>query len=221
MSPLAMEKNYISIILVLIVSAILNSPGLAQYEEVPPQHLNEYGAGITLAMSGFGLGGYYRIAFPDFFHVGASLDFFMMRDENEFTYYDIYGVPRQFNKFNRLFIIPLSIDVKRRLFQNSIEDSFRPYLVVLGGLTLGMNFPRENELERSQLPPEDQDRLPRDDEYRVSFNVGFGAGIDVTSNESFYISIRPQFRLIYFPEPIAGDSNHSTFEIRLELGKRK
>lgn len=216
-----MKKYSISIVSVVIICIVLTLPGVAQYEEVPPKHLNEYGAGITLAMSGFGLGGYYRKAFPNFFHVGASLDFFMMRDENEFTYYDIYGVPRQFNKFNRLFIIPLSLDLKRRLFQNSIEDSFRPYVVAMGGLTFGMNFPRENELERSQLPPEDQERLPREDEYRVSFNVGFGVGIDFTSNESYYVSIRPQFRLIYFPESIAGDSNHSTFEIRLELGKRK
>ncbi|MCK5453966.1 MAG: hypothetical protein KAJ16_06375 [Calditrichia bacterium] len=216
-----MNKYHNSVIIVLVLCTMLTLPGIAQYEEAPPQHLNEYGAGITLAMSGFGLGGYYRKALPEFFHVGASLDFFMMRDENEFTYYDYYGMPRQFNKFNRLFIIPLSVELKRRLFPNAIEDSFRPYVIGLGGLTFGMNFPRENELERSQLPPEDQERLPTDDEYRLSFNVGFGVGIDFTSSETYYVSIRPQFRLIYFPEPIAGNSNHSTFEIRLELGKRK
>jgi hypothetical protein len=216
-----MNHYQFTVIIILVLCTVLTLPGLAQYEEVPPQHLNEYGAGITLAMSGFGLGGYYRKALPDFFHVGASIDFFMMRDENEFTYYDSFGVPRQFNKFNRLFIIPLSVEIKRRLFQNSIEESFRPHVIALGGVTVGMNFPRENEVERSQLPPEEQERLPQNDEYRVSFNIGLGLGIDFTSNESYYVSIRPQFRLIYFPEPIAGDSNHSTFEIRLELGKRK
>ncbi len=216
-----MKKYYLSALILILLMTFPLSPVYSQYEEIPPQHLNEYGAGITLAMSGFGLGGFYRLAFPNFFHVGASVDFFMMRDEFEFTYYDYYGVPRQFNKFNRLFIIPLSIELKRRLFQNSIEESFRPYVVGLGGLTFGMNFPRANELERSQLPPEEQERLPTEDEYRLSFNVGLGIGIDFTSNESYYVSIRPQFRLIYFPEPIAGKSNHSTFEIRLELGKRK
>jgi hypothetical protein len=206
--------------LFLLIFLLIPALVIAQYEESVPLHGNEYGAGITLAMAGFGLGGFYRFSLPSYFHVGVNLDFYMMRDENEFTYYDYWGYPRQINKFNRLFIIPLSVEVKRRFFYNSIEDDFRPYFIGLGGLTFGMNFPNDNDYEFSLLPPEEQARLPREDEYQLSFNVAFGIGIDVTTNQNFFLSIRPQYRFIYFAQSIAGKTNHSNFEIRLELGKR-
>jgi hypothetical protein len=199
---------------------ILSANSFSQYENLPPQHLNEYGLGITLAMSGFGLGGVYRVALPNYFHAGVGLDFFVMNDENEFTYYSYYG-PVKVNDFNRLFIIPMSVEVKRRLFYNDIEEGFRPYIVGLGGITIGLNFPQEDNIEFSTLPPEEQERLPTDDEYRLSFNLGFGFGIDFTTSESFFLSVRPQYRFIYFPKAIAGKTNHSNFEIRVEFGKRK
>jgi hypothetical protein len=79
-----MFKKVVLVFVLLLF--LLNYAPTQQYQEVPPQHFNEYGLGITLAMSGFGLGGFYRVAFPNFFHVGASLDFYMMNDENEFNY---------------------------------------------------------------------------------------------------------------------------------------
>ncbi len=204
------------LLFILVIPAFLFS----QYdEESIAHHGNEYGAGITMAMAGFGLGGFYRFSLPSYAHIGFNLDFYMMRDENEFTYYDYWGYPRQFNKFNRLFLIPLSVEIKKRLFYDSIEDGFRPILFILGGATFGMNFPT-NDLEYSFSPPEVQSRLPRDNEYQFSFNTGFGLGIDITTNEDYFVSIRPQYRFIYFPQPIAGKTNHSNFEIRLELGKR-
>jgi hypothetical protein len=50
--------------------------------------------------------------------------------------------------------------------------------------------------------------------------LAIGFGVDVTSNENFFISIRPQYRIFYFPQSIAGQKNHSNFEIRVEFGKR-
>jgi hypothetical protein len=216
----SMKISLRTLLIPVAVVMMVAGKSWSQYVERQPLQGNEYGAGITIAMSGIGLGGFYRFATPGFTHVGLSLDFYIMRDDNEFTYYDYYGYPRQVNKFNRLFIIPASIEVKKRLFYNSIEDDFRPYLVALGGVTFAMNFPRHNDYEFSLLPPSEQERLPRNDEYRFSFNLGIGFGIDVTSNQYFFLSIRPQYRFMYFPKAIAGKTNHSAFEIRLELGKR-
>jgi hypothetical protein len=211
------QKTVVAILVILVFS----SSSYSQYEDLPPQHLNEYAMGITLSMSGFGLGGIYRKAFPNYFHVGLGLDFYMINDENEFTYYNYVGYPIKINDFNRLFLIPLSAELKRRLFYNDVEDSFRPYIVGLGGITFGLNFPRDNDIEFSTLPPAEQERLPREDEFRLSFNLGLGVGIDFTTNENFYLTVRPQYRFIYFPKAIAGKTNHSNFEIRVELGKRK
>ncbi|MEJ2536162.1 MAG: hypothetical protein P8048_03770 [Calditrichia bacterium] len=207
---------------ILIVFLVLFPLSIfAQYDEMQPMHSNEYGAGFTIAMSGFGLGGFYRIALPNFYYIGAQLDFFMMRDEKEFTYYNPYtGYPIELNKFNRLFFIPFNLEFKKRFFQNSIDESFRPYLVALSGVTFGMNFPRDNNIEYSQLPPDEQARIPRSNEYRITYSFAIGVGVDFTTNENFYFSIRPQYRFNYFPKSIAGKENHSNFEIRLEMGKR-
>lgn len=206
--------------LFLLILSVFSTALFAQDEDLPPIHENEFGAGITVAMSGFGLGGFYRFDLPAYFHIGVTADFYVMRDENEFTGYDIYGYPVQVNKFNRLFLIPISLELKKRLFQESIEEDFRPHITASGGITFGMNYPRHNDFEFSLLPPEEQERLPRENEFRYTFNFAIGIGADITTGERLFISIRPQYRFIYFPESIAGDKNHSNFEIRLELGKR-
>jgi hypothetical protein len=90
----------------------------------------------------------------------------------------------------------------------------------MGGITIGMNFPRNNQFEIQNLPPEEQAKIPGGDEFRLTFNFAIGFGIDVTTNENFFLSIRPQYRIVYFPESIAGKNNHSNFEIRMEFGKR-
>ncbi|HFE65410.1 MAG TPA: hypothetical protein ENK14_13500 [Caldithrix sp.] len=207
---------------VLFVLFFLPVLCFAQDNDLQPIHTDEYGAGITVAMSGFGLGGFYRVALPGFFYLGANLDFYMMRDEKEFSYYDpYYGVAIEANKFNRLFFIPFSVELKRRLFHNMIEENFRPYLIALTGVTFGMNFPRDNNFQFQLLPPEEQKKYPRDDEYRFTFNFALGFGIDFSTQKELFISIRPQYRFTYFPKSIAGKNNHSSFEIRLEIARRK
>ncbi|MFZ0389234.1 MAG: hypothetical protein WAN36_02160 [Calditrichia bacterium] len=189
--------------LILLLTPLL----LFGQDDYSYQNQDEYGMGLSIAMSGFGIGGYYRFAMPNDFFVGASLDFYLMRDEKQVTYYDpYYGIPIERNKVNRLYVIPFTVELKRRLFAESIEDSFRPYLIGAAGATFGMNFPKIAGL---------------DDEYRTTFNLEIGFGVDFTRDNDFYVSVRPQYRIIYFPEEIASKKNHSSFEIRIELGKRR
>lgn len=187
----------------------------------PSVHVDEYGAGITIAMSGFGFGGYYRFALSNMFHIGATADFYLMRDDNEVTYFDYrIGVPIQRNNFNRLFLFPVGVELKKRLFSESIEDGFRPYLIAGGGFTFGMNFPRTDSFDFRRLSEAEREELPQNNEYRFTFNFAIGGGVDFTTRDNFYISIRPQVRFIYFPKSIAGKNDHTNFEIRMELGKR-
>ena len=211
-----------AIILLMLMSFSI----FAQYEDTPPTQANELGAGVTVAMSGFALGGFYRIALPNFFSVGANVDIYMLRDEKEYTYYDPYYdpygyYPIQVNKFNRLFIIPVNLELKKRIFQNSIEDNFRPYFIGLTGITFGMNFPKTDSYQFQNLSPEEREALPQGNEYRFTLSFALGFGIDFSTNDNFFFSIRPQYRINYFPVSIATKKNHSSFEIRFELGKRK
>ncbi|GAB4336506.1 MAG: hypothetical protein Kow0037_17850 [Calditrichia bacterium] len=185
-------------------------------------HLNEYGFDLSIAMSGTGLGGFYRKALPGYFLFGASANIYMMRDEKEFSYYNPYDpyqpYPVQINKFNRFFVLPVSVELKRRLFMDSVDDSFRPYLLTSGGLSFGINFPRKDQISR--LPEEEQYKYPTDTELGWALNFAIGFGVDFTTHENYYLTIRPQYRFIYFPDEIALKKNHSNFEIVFELGKR-
>ena len=193
----------------------LTSGVFAQMEdEAAPIHKNEYGAGITLAMSGLGLGGFYRINMVNYYYLGISADFYILRDDREFTYYDYYG-PIQINDVNQLFIIPVNVELKRRLFANDIENDFRPFVSALAGFTFGMNFPKKNAI----ITNPDLYDIPNGNEYRMAFSFGIGAGVDISTRDYMYFSIRPQYRYIFFPGSIAGEKNHSNFEIRLEVGK--
>ncbi len=212
-----MQKLLGAVFLFLIPITIL-----AQYQELPPTHGNEYGAGFTVAMSGFGFGGFYRFALPNYFHIGVDFDFYMMRDDKEYSFYDPYfDYYFEVNKLNRLFIIPINLELKKRLFADSIEDSFRPYIIGLAGFTFGMNFPKKENYPYAELGGVDISSLPQHNEYRFTLNFAIGIGVDFSTNDNFYFSIRPQYRFIHFAEPIASKKNHSTFEIRFELGTRK
>jgi len=198
---------------VLLVGLVVGK-AFPQYEETPVLHKNEYGASFTVAMSGFGIGGFYRIALPKFIHIGANLDFFIMKGEKEYPFYDpVYNRYIDLNKFNRLFLIPFSIELKERFFANSIEENFRPFLVQGFGFTFAMNFPTK---EAQAI-----ENIPHESEYRFTLGATIGLGVDITTNENYFVSIRPQYRFVYFPDTIAGKKNHSNFEIRIDLGKRQ
>lgn len=169
-------------------------------------HRDEVGGGFIVAMSGIGLGGFFRKAIFGYSYIGANANFFLMRDDKEFEYIDpITGFPAQANKINRLYYIPLNLELKKRLFTNSIEDNFRPHFTLQGGIIYGMNFPKEEALEN---------------QFEYGYNLLFGFGVDVRSNDNTFFSIRPQFRFINFNNPIAGYKDHSTFEIQVEIGGR-
>jgi hypothetical protein len=211
-----MRVRFILFVLILLLNLCYS-----QYEDVSPIHANEYGAGITLSMSGFGLGGFYRIAYTKFLHLGANLDFYMLRDDKEIQFYDPSGYYYEVNNFNRFFMIPLNIEIKKRIFQNSIEENFRPYFTSSAGVAFGMNFPNRSVINYNLIPPEEADKYPRNNQFNFAYCFAIGFGVDFTTSENFFLTIRPQYRFNYFPKIIAGKKDHSSFEIRLELGARR
>ncbi len=194
---------FISLVLVYLVYA---PNGQAQEEDLSTVHTNELGVNFSLGMSGFGLGGFYRKALGSYAFIGVNVNFFIMRDDKEFEYFDpVLGYSRKANDINRLFFIPLNLEFKKRLFAEDIEDNFRPHFIIQGGLIYGMNFPKPDQLKN---------------ESQFTYNFVFGFGADITNKEKYFITIRPQYRIIYFSDEIAQKKNHSSFEIKLELGGR-
>lgn len=205
--------------LLMLLSMILCSlPVMSQddyYPESVPVHKNERSVTFSLATSGLGLGGSYRFKLPNFYHLGFNLEFFIARDDKEIRIF----VPRfnqsyTLNDANRLFLIPANIELKKRLFANSIEDNFRPHIMLQVGGIFGMNFPKEQIVGEGPIG----EVVRPDNEYRFTYNVLFGFGADITTRKNFFTTIRPQYRLVFFSDDIAGKKNHSAFEIKIEIG---
>lgn len=206
-----MKKIYSAIFAFLFVLSVFQF-AFAQIYETAPLHGNEKGFGIDLSMSGLGLGGFYRKAVSGFMHIGFSADFFIMKDDKEFSFYDPYVGYIKINNVNRLFLIPVNMELKKRFFANDIEDSFRPFGVAKIGVIFGMNFP-DKEAARFY-------GANADNQYEISYNAVVGVGTDFGGKGKYFVSVRPQYRFVYFSNTIAGKKNHSSFEIKIEIGSR-
>ncbi len=200
------------IFLLLVIISLYAFPQSDDLESVPT-HKNERGLSFSLASSGLGVGGFYRFALPNFLYIGADLEFFILRDDKEFEFVDGFGNAFKINDVNRFFEIPLNIELKKRLFANDIEDNFRPHLMAQAGVIFGMNFPRELLIDEKAVQP--------DNEYELSYNLLVGFGVDVTTRENFFFTVRPQFRYVFYQNKIAGKRDHSAFEIKLEIGGQR
>ena len=207
-------KFYGLLFSVLLAIALPAAAQPADDLESIPTHKNERVFSFSLSTNGLALGGVYRFKLPSYMHLGVSLEFFAIRDDDEFQFYDYYGYPYKINDRNRMFAIPLNIELKKRLFTNYIEDDFRPHLLVQSGVMYAMNFPREQNIfvdgrfETIQL----------DNEYRLTYNLLAGFGVDFTTRSNYFATIRPQYRYTFFTKEIAGKKDHSTFEIKFEIG---
>lgn len=203
-----------------LLIALLLSGGsvLAQYDYEPletiPTHKNERAFSFSLTTNGMGFGGLYRIAMPNYSHLGLNLEFFVVRDDNEIDLIDYFGNAYKLNDLNRLFVIPANVEFKKRLFVDSIEDNFRPHIMIQSGVVFGMNFPKERV-----VGDQNGSRIIRPaNEYRFAYDLLLGFGVDIATRKDVFATIRPQYRFMWFTDEIADKVNHHTFEIKLEIG---
>lgn len=205
-----------AVLAVLLVLILGHTPLPAQETEVeaPPSHKNERGFSFSLSSSGLGIGGFYRLALPAYTHLGFDLEFFAVRDDKEFEFVDPFtGTAFKINDANRLFLIPAAVELKKRLFANSIEDNFRPHVMLQAGAIYGMNFPQDVLINGETIRPKNQ--------FEFTFDVLVGFGVDFSTRANFFATVRPQYRFVYFANEIAGKTNHSVFEIKFEIGGQR
>ncbi|MEM9665134.1 MAG: hypothetical protein AAF970_09380 [Bacteroidota bacterium] len=137
--------------LLLIFGFVLHPAGPAQGQTLGGSSPNVYGTGlggtIALTNSGFGLGGYYQRAVGPTTSLVLELSITPGKDEREVTFFDLFGRRSIPNKFNYLLTLPLQVGWQRRLFQEDIEDNFRPYVQVSGGPVLGYRYPYFDDVD--------------------------------------------------------------------------
>lgn len=188
-------------------------PGHAQSES-PPETASEnpYGSGLGLTIeltnSGFGLGGYYKQAVSPAFSLLGELNINAGKDESEATFSNAFGQRIIEGKANYLLMMPVHIGLQQRLFSESIEANFRPFLQLSAGPTLGYEYPYfEDQNDNGEYDLGDE---PRYDALGGLFkgDFRFGVGALITLGAHFGWSqrttrgVRIGYRLNYFPKGI-------------------
>ncbi len=181
----------------------------AQYEEYlqkdpePTMH-KQAGVAVSVIESGTGIGGFYYLPVEGFWHLGVSANFFLLRDSKQIEYVNSWGHPATSGKQNNAYLIDFLFMVKKRLFARDIADNLRPYLALSAGPLYGMNYPEDKSLR---------------DQFGWTYTVAGAAGIEVLLERNYLFGIRLQYRYMKFSKKIGETDNHSTADIRLEIGK--
>jgi hypothetical protein len=197
----------------IITLLFLSSQAVYSQDSLNPDNLEnlrhaktEAGLVFTMAETGSGVGAFYAIPFASIFHVGATLNAYFLRDSKQFDYQDPYtGYIYSINNVNNVYIFDAMITLKRRLFSEDLDESFRPFLTGGFGPVYGFNNPED-------------DRVANQEEW--SFGGFVGAGADVSVDKKFFISVRTQYRILPFSHRLGETKNHSMFELRFEIGRR-
>ena len=135
-----------SIALCIACCFLLTSGVRAQDELLSSrQQMNPYGTGAGLAIaltnSGFGFGGYYVHAIGSKSSLIGELQIAAGKDEREVKFFGYFGNSYIPDKANYFLMMPLQFGIQHRLFAESIEDNFRPFVQVMAGPTLGWEYP--------------------------------------------------------------------------------
>lgn len=106
---------------------------------------NPYGTGaglaIALSNSGFGFGGYFHRSVTMRNSLIAEIQLGAGKDEREEKYFGYFGNSYIPDKANYFLMLPIQLGVQRRLFAESIEDNFRPFVQATAGPTVGWQYP--------------------------------------------------------------------------------
>ena len=143
-SSVAIRLRYGTLALAGVLLLAGTAAAQSGFDEEERIQRNPYGTGaggeLVLTNSGFGLGGYYSRALRPATSFIAELSLGAGKDEREIKFFG-YGRSRILRKANYFLMLPLQAGIQRRLFRDTIEDNFRPYLQVTGGPTLGWEYP--------------------------------------------------------------------------------
>jgi hypothetical protein len=183
---------------------------IAQSEDDTPALRNQIGMVFTMAETGSGLGGFIAWPLIAKIHFGFNIDAYFLRDSKQIDF-QYFGTPVSINKKNNVYLFDAMITLKRRFFEDDLDESFRPFISGGVGPYYGMNFPEDDPTPGAE---------PRPDEYRWTLGGFVGVGVDVTVNEKVFLGIRGQYRIIPFHQVLGERTNHSMFELRFEIGRR-
>lgn len=205
-----------SLFIILIIIPLFSFAQFEQYIEDDPEPtvMQHRGLAYSLLETGSGLGLFYELPSVNYFHFGLIFDAFMLRDNGQLDYINPYtGYPESYGKLNNVFLLDLMFTAKKRLFERTLHDSFRPFITASVGPVYGMNFREENAYSYYQI------EKPRD---QFGWTLGgiVGVGLDADVDGVYFFGLRAQYRFMPFGKMIGETKDHSMVDLRFEVGQR-
>jgi len=208
-----MFKNILTILLVFLFL----SPVFGYQSSYEKNNVNAQGvkAGkkegeffVAASMTGASLGFKFRKPFRDdvtllIFDIQVS----SARGEKEAIYIDpYYGYPIKTGRNFITFFIPFYVGIQRRMFKESIEGNFRPYVIAEAGPVFGASFPTKynfsKNLEKGRGQP--------------TFGGFVGMGIEFGAEEaSSSYAFGAGYRILSFFDELGEKKNYSSFVLKL------
>ena len=163
--------------------------------------LNPYGSGlgfeVVVTNSGFGLGGYFARAIN---RQNSFLAEFSIGTEKSDREVKFFGLGQSFipDKANYFLRMPIRVGVQRRIWEEYIEDNFRPYLQVSGGPTLGWVYPYFDDENGNESYDREERRYDGFGSiFKGSFEFGFGGTIGLGAHFGENTRITQGVRISY------------------------
>ncbi|HID40263.1 MAG TPA: hypothetical protein EYP36_12225 [Calditrichaeota bacterium] len=206
--------RYIVLFLIVVLVPLPAFSQLDKYlqKDPLPTIMNQWGVAFSVLEGGTGIGGFIEmplkglLAVPwgEFIHIGATADFFFIRDSREFQYSDGYNV-YVFNRQNNVYMGDFLLTLRKRLFADQLHDSFQPFIMVSAGGIYGINFPEDKTRPREQA---------------FALTAAGAVGVNAVVDKVYLFGVRLQYRYINFGRRVGETKDHSTLDLRLELGRR-
>ena len=140
-----MKRINVSMILICLIltgsSTLIYSQDTIKYKKVKNEKRNSWSLGLNYGENGFGpYAGLYS-------SLGRTTDLVFsisvsgVTDEREIERFDVFGNSVVVNKINRVFMMPLSIGIRKELFKDDIDGDFLPIFNIGVAPTLVLTNP--------------------------------------------------------------------------------
>ena len=194
-----MKRINVSMILICLIltgsSTLIYSQDTIKYKKVKNEKRNSWSLGLNYGENGFGpYAGLYS-------SLGRTTDLVFsisvsgVTDEREIERFDVFGNSVVVNKINRVFMMPLSIGIRKELFKDDIDGDFLPIFNIGVAPTLVLTNPY-NESYFAAFG-----------NTKTYFAFGGFAGFGVSFSQNKSMSMNVNFNYYYLP--VVGDGVQS------------
>ncbi|MFC1477525.1 hypothetical protein ACFL6L_03555 [candidate division KSB1 bacterium] len=191
-----------------LFSAVAAGQGIrpGEVEKVKAPRMADFFVNLSSTGTGIGLKVHYQTADRDT-RISLGVQLSGIRGEDDYTYFDYYTYTYRKKSSFFTLVMPVTAAVKRRIWRESIEDNFRPFLIAEAGPAYGISFPTRYKFSKNFNKGKGQVTLGA----FLGFGVDFGSQAERTYGVTLGYSIMP------FAEKLGEKKKYKGFVIRFNF----